>query len=435
MTITLADFDSIAENFTQFHTAFADCFGRKDLRRHCDHYTRALIVQSQDRCNAENLSDVVPASPRVLQRFITESRWSDRDVIGRLQSVMAPRLQHPDAVWVVDESGFVKQGRKSAGVARQYCGTVGKVGNCQVGVFLAYVTPEARLLVDKELVLPEAWCSDADRCDEADIPENERTHRTKPELALAELRRAKAWGHLSASWVAGDDHYGQSPLFRRGLEQEGFRYVLDVPKTTTVWPAEVVWQTQPRGRMGRPPTAHPVPGQKRTAEGAAAALPPDAWRELTIGQGAQGPRRYLFARERVRETLDDRPGPQAWLVLRRNLDGSEPRYYLSNGDIDESLEKLARVGGARWRIETEFEETKQHVGLDEYEVRSWPGWHHHMALCLLANAFLLIVQQDMKKKLNTDDPSAGISYSTRALTAQTLLKSRSNTMAPSNANP
>ena len=418
--MTADDLDGIADSFTQFHAAFADCFGRKELRRHCDDYTRALIVQSQDRCNAENLADVVAVSPRVLQRFVTESRWSDRDLVCRLQSVMAPRLQHPEAVWVVDESGFVKQGKKSVGVARQYCGTLGKVGNCQVGVFLAYVTPEARLLVDKELLLPEAWCSDAARCEEADIPKSERMYRSKPELALAELRRAKAWGHLSASWVAGDDHYGQSPTFRRGLEAEGFQYVLDVPRTSPVWPLEVEWQTQPRKHMGRPPTAQPVPGQKRTAEQSAAALGQDAWREVTIGQGAQGPRCYLFARERIREGLHDEPGPEAWLVHRRNLDGGEPRYYLSNGAVDETLEKLARVAGSRWRIETEFEETKGHVGLDEYEVRSWPGWHHHIALCLLANAFLLIVQQDTKKKLTTNDASAGIPYRARTLAAQAL---------------
>jgi SRSO17 transposase len=433
--MTTDDLDRIAESFSEFHSAFADCFGRKELRQRCDDYTRALIVQSEDRCNAENLADVVSASPRVLQRFVTESRWSDRDLICRLQSVMASRLQHPDAVWVVDESGFVKQGRKSAGVARQYCGTLGKVGNCQVGVFLAYVTPEARLLVDKELLLPEAWCSDAERCDEADIPKDERTYRSKPELALAQLRRAKLWGHLSATWVAGDDHYGQSPSFRRGLEAEGLQYVLDVPKTTPIWPVEALWVTPPRKQRGRPPEPQPAPGQKLTVERQAAALSGDTWCELTIGQGAQGPRRYLFARVRIRESDDDVPGQEAWLVLRRNLDGSEPRYYLSNAGRDEPLEKLAQVGGARWRIETEFEETKQQVGLDEYEVRGWPGWHHHIALCLLANAFLLIVQQDTKKKLSIDYPSPSIPTHTRNLAAQALHKARSHRVDNSNTNP
>jgi SRSO17 transposase len=423
--MTHDDLDRIADSFVAFHGAFSHCFSRSETRQNAEEYVRGLIVQSQDRCNAENLADVVPASARSLQRFLSESPWSHSDVVRCLQSLMATRLQDPDAVWVVDESGFIKQGKKSAGVARQYCGTAGKVCNCQVGVFLAYVTPHARLLVDKELVLPEAWCSDSPRCDEADIPINERTHRSKPELALAELRRAKDWGYLSAEWVAGDDHYGQSPSFRRGLEAQGLRYVLDVPKTTPVWPAEVTWETAPRGRMGRPPKSHPVPGQKRTAQQSAAALGAEEWREITIGRGAQGPRRYLFARERVREGLEDVPGPEAWLVHRRNLDGSEPRYYLSNAGMQETLEKLAYVGGSRWPIETEFEETKGHVGLDEYEVRGWPGWHHHIALCLLANAFLLIVQQDTKKKLNAYYPSASIPNRARTLAAQALHPSRS----------
>jgi SRSO17 transposase len=419
--MTMNDLDGIAASFMEFHAPFAHCFDRKELRQHCEDYTRGLIVQSQDRCNAENLADVVPASPRVLQRFLTESRWSDQLLMCRLQSVMAPRLQHPEATLVVDESGFIKQGKKSAGVARQYSGTAGKVGNCQVGVFLAYVSPEARLLIDKDLLLPETWCSDAARCAEAGIPEQERKYRSKPEIALDQLRRVKAWGHLNASWVAGDDHYGQSPLFRRGLEKEGFHYVLDVPKVTPVLPLEVEWQTLPRKLRGRAPKAHPVPGQKRTAEQRAQALPPDAWCQITLGQGAQGPRCYLFARERVHESLDDKPGPETWLVHRRNLDGTEPRYYLSNGGIEVPLEKLASVAGSRWRIETEFEETKGHVGLDEYEVRGWHGWHHHIALCLLANAFLLTVQQDLKKKLSADYPAASLPSRARTITQKALL--------------
>ena len=427
--MTEESLNQIGDSFQSFHSSFADCFGRSESRRHCNEYTRGLITQCQERCNAENLSEVVPASARDLQRFLTESRWSDRQLIGRLQEVMAPRLEHPNAVWVVDESGFIKQGKKSVGVARQYCGTAGKICNCQVGVFLAYVTPAARLLVDKELLLPEAWCSDPKRCEASVVPEEERVYRSKPELALRELRRAKAFDHLHARWVAGDDHYGQSPLFRRGLEEEGFQYVLDVPKTTPVWPADVKWQARPWSGRGRPPKEQPLDGQKRTAEERACDLDDADWVELTLAQGSQGPRRSLFARQRGREGTESGPGQETWLIFRKNLDGTEPHYYLSNAGLDETLETLARVAGSRWSIETEFEEAKGQVGLDEYEVRSWWGWHHHMALSLLANAFLLSVQQDAGKKSAAAFAASSLSDRARTPAAQGLDPRRPDPMA------
>ncbi len=194
--------------------------------------------------------------------------------------------------------------------------------------------------------------------------------------------RAQERGHLKAGWVAADDAFGMSPSFREGLAALGMWYVLDVPSGFTVWPPEPAWTSAEYQGFGRPRKPRLRDGQRRTMEQRSDELPEEAWREITVAEGSQGPRSYLFSAQRVRPTSRRKPGEIHWAVYRRNLDGSEPRYYLSNAPEDTPLETLAYVGGSRWRIETEFETEKSDVGLDEYETRTWAGWHHHVALCL-----------------------------------------------------
>ena len=291
-----------------------------------------------------------------------------------------------------DGGDFPKQGSKSAGVARQYCGRLGNVANCQVGMFLAYVSPLGRALVDKGLYLPESWTSDPGRCAAAGVPEERRSYRSKTELAL-EL------GHLKAGWVAGDDAFGMSPTFRERVAALGMCYVLDVPGSATVWPLEPAWISPAYPGFGRHRKPRLVDGQRRTMEQRSEELPDEAWREITVAQGSLGPRIYRFSAQRVRATRRRKPGQEAWVVWRRNLDGSEPRHYLSNAREDTTLETLACVGGSRWRIVTEFETVKGDLGLDEYEIRSWAGWHHHIAMCLPGGAFLLGLPQAWEKKM------------------------------------
>ena len=403
-----ASFERVYDSFQKFHAFFAPSFGRKQWREHSRNYLQALLVQAQERRNAENLSESVGLSARALQRFLTEARWSDDTVIGRLQEYLAPRLEHSEAVWVLDGSDFPKQGRKSAGVARQYCGRLGKVANCQAGMFLAYVSPLGRALVDKRLYLPESWTSDPGRCAAAGVPEERGSYRSKTELALEMLERVLQLGHLRAGWVAGDDAFGMSPSFREDLAAVGMRYVLDVPAKFTLWPVELRWTSPANQGCGRARNPKLCSGQRRTMEECAAAIPGDAWQEITVAQGSQGPRSYQFTAQRVRPTARGKPGEVHWAVFRRNLDGGEPRYYLSNAPEDTALEMLAYVGGSRWRIETEFETEKGEVGLDEYETRSWAGWHHHIAMCLLGGAFLLTLQQDWGKKDAPDHEAAGV---------------------------
>lgn len=395
----LQAFERVEASFRAFHAEFASVLGRRECRERGRDYLQGLLVQAEERRNAENMAEVLPVSARVLQRFLTESRWEDDAVIARLQEYLGPRLSHPLAVWAVDGSGFPKQGTKSVGVARQYCGTLGKTANCQIGVFLAHVGPRGRALVDKRLYLPRAWTNDPDRCDAAGVPKEHQVYRSETELALEALLQAQARSHLTAEWVTGDDAFGKSPEFRDALEEAGFRYVLEIPGDTPVWPREPTWETPPYSGFGRPPKARPVVEERQTAAQHASRLPVEAWQMFTVAEGTQGPRTYQFAFARIRETRDGEPGKELWLIHRRNADGSEPRYHFSNGPVETPHQTLARVSASRWPIETEFETEKSDVGLDEYEVRGWRGWHHHMAMCFLAGAFLLTLQQEWGKKM------------------------------------
>ena len=406
----VAAFERVYEAFCEFHAFFADAFGRKQWREHSRHYLQALLVQSEERRNAENLSEMVPVSARALQRFLSEARWDDDAIIGRLQEYLAPRLADPLAVWVLDGSDFPKQGVKSVGVARQYCGALGKIANCQAGMFLAHVGPRGRALVDKRLYLPQEWTSEADRCGAAGVPADRQQYRGKTELALEMLEQAQARGHLRAQWVAGDSAFGISPPFRKGLAAAGMLYLLDARPDTTVWPLEPTWSKPAYQGVGRPRKPRLRYQERLTVEERSLALPEEAWRELTVADpklqrscpcpslGTQGPRSYRFSAQRVRVTRNRKPGELVWVVYRQNRDGSEPRYYLSNAPEETPLETLAQVSGSRWRIETEFETEKSDLGLDEYETRTWAGWHHHVTICLLAGAFLLSLQQDWGKK-------------------------------------
>jgi SRSO17 transposase len=419
--LDLQAFKRIEASFRQFHAHFAPTFGRKQWRERSRDYLRALLVQASERGNAENLAEAIDgASARVLQRFLTEAAWDDGAVVHALQQYLAARLAHPDAVWIVDESDFPKQGKKSVGVSRQYCGPLGKLANCQAGIFLAYSSPRGRTLVDKRLFLPEEWTHEASRCAKAGVPQAEQPFQSKPQIALALLRRAKAWGHLTAAWVTGDDHYGQSPQFRDGVAGEGWRYVLEVPSTFPVWPVEATWEQPPYRGVGRPPKPRPVVAQRQEVRERRAALLQEAWREITVAEGAQGARTYRFAFERVRESRDGKPGEELWLIHKENGDGSEPRAYFSNAPVETPVELLARVAMSRWPIETEFEEEKSQVALDEYEVRSWGGWHHHVTMSMLASAFLLTLTQEWGEKAASDHATAGVSHRLRTVAAQAL---------------
>jgi SRSO17 transposase len=399
-----AELDRLADRFAALSRRYGPVFRSWGGWARGEQYLRGLLVGGDDRRNAENLAEHVEgATARALQRFLSEAPWSAERVIEQLQEDVAPRLEEPDAAFVVDETGFPKQGTKSVGVARQYSGTLGKVGNCQVGVFLGYASSRGHALVDARLYLPETWTDDRARCRAAGVPEDVG-FATKPSLALAMLRAARARGHLQARWVTGDEVYGGNPDFRDALDGDGLWYLLEVPSTTGVCPVTgtapttplVSGRWRPRDDLGRP-----------TTMGDLGARLPDRWHTLTIGLGAQGPRTYQFAQQRVREVRAGVLGRAVTAVFRRNPDGSELKLYLTNAPPGVPLLLLGQVASRRWTIETGFEQAKGEVGLDEYEVRGWLGWHHHIALALLAGRFLLQLRQELGgKSAGPHDPTS-----------------------------
>ena len=291
-----ADLERVYEAFEDFHAYFAPVFGHKESREHSRHYLPGLLVQSQERRNAENLAETVPASPRALPRFLTASPWDDEGVIGRLQEYLGSRLADPQAVWVLDGSDFPKQGVKSVGVIRQYCGALGKIANCQAGLFLAHVGPRGRALVDKRLYLPQEWTSDVERCAAAGVPEARREYRSKTALALEMLEGAWARGYLKAQWVAGDSAFGMSPTLREGVSAHGTYYVMDVRPDLTVWPLEPAWSNPPNQGNGRPRKPRLRREERQTMAQRSPALPAAAWREITIAMGSQGAARLPLQR-------------------------------------------------------------------------------------------------------------------------------------------
>jgi len=403
------EFERVAASFATFHQEFAPLFGRTEARERSEQYLRGLLVQQTDRRNAENLAEViVGATPRTLQRFLTEAPWADQPVVNRLQRYVGHRLAGELNVFVVDDTGFAKQGVKSVGVARHYSGTLGKVGNCQIGVFLAYVSERGHALVDKALYLPEVWTADRERCREAGVSEDVG-YQSKADLALTLVRRAAAGKHLPGNWLTADAGYGEVPSFRDALETEHWNYVLEIPSNHAVFTqgAETAVPEWP-GRGRKPKKLQLVAGEPTSQNVVSVAnqLPAAAWQTLTVAEGAQGPRQYQFAALRVWESRDGLPGRESWLLCRRDLDGSDLKPYLSNAAPEMPLLTLAQVSARRWPVETEFQTEKGETGLDEYEVRSWQGWQHHITMALLAGAFLLSLQQDWGEKSAPDHAPA-----------------------------
>lgn len=342
-------------------------FSRRETRDRVRSYLAGLLGPVQ-RKNAWQVAEQIgDADPYGLQYLMGRSEWDPDAVRDDLREYVVSALGDPGAVFVLDETGFLKKGTKSAGVGRQYTGTAGRIENAQVGVFLALHTRSGTAFIDRELYLPEAWTDDPGRCKEAGIP-SETAFATKPQLARKMLERAFRAGVLAA-WVTGDEVYGNDGNLRRWLEGQEHPYVLAVRSNQSVWVS-----------------FHPI-----RVDALAGAVPKRAWRTITIAAGSKGLRRYAWAWIPVDH--DFAPGWQRWLLIRKSLEDGEMAFYLAAGPDRTSLASLAQVAGARWSIEAAFESAKQEVGLADYEVRSWTGWYRHVTLSLLAHAVLAVLRK------------------------------------------
>jgi SRSO17 transposase len=384
-----------AREFEDFHARFAHLFARSEPREEAGQYLRGLLAPVA-RKNCWQMAEVVGEDdPQSMQRLLYSARWEADGARDELQCFVVERFGEESGIGVVDETGFLKKGTKSVGVKRQYSGTAGKVENCQVGVFLSYFNGRSYTFLDRRLYLPEDWCRDWKRRQEARVPDDV-TFKTKPQLALEMLRHAWAQG-VPMTWVTGDEVYGDAPYLRDGVAGAGKRYVLAVSSTTPVWRERPPVEEPAKGPLGRPRE------KPRLAEGAPswetvaaviAALPEEAWERLTVSEGEKGPRTYDWAAVPIVESRERLPGPDGWLLARRSIvDPSDLAYYLSNAPHKTPLVILAEIASARWSIETTIEEGKGEAGLDEYEVRHWHSWHRHITLSMMAHAWLASIRQ------------------------------------------
>ena len=400
--LTPQDVAALGDDLVAYHAHFASLFGRSEQRVWSLKYLQGLLLPIASK-SAETMALAVrDGNVRDMQRFVGQGVWDGDALLKRHAELVAESLGDTSGVLIVDGSDFPKQGCHSAGVARQYCGALGKVANCQAGVFLAYAAPQGHTLLDRRLYLPQAWLTEAyeDRRQKCGIPKDVQ-FRTKPQLAWEMIQQVQSDGILPFSWVVCDEAFGDTPQFLEELECAEITYLAEVAVSTRVWLQPPRTEVAAGKGTGRRPVRERVckdsPKPVR-ADALAQQLPAEAWQTYDIKEGEKAPLQAQFAFVRAVAVRQKMPGPQVWVVLRRSLgDAPELKVYLSNATADVDLHELVRVSGQRWPIETCFKQAKGKLGMAEYQTRSWQGWHHHTTLVILAHHFLVLIRLKHKK--------------------------------------
>jgi SRSO17 transposase len=396
------DVEQFVEELKDYHEQLAPAFRRPEQVRWSEVYLRGLLGDSA-RKTIERIALDWGVNVRDLQHFIGQSRWDQEPLVAIHQRLVGETLGEANGVALIDESGVVKQGDDSVGVARQYCGSVGKVANSQVGVYLGYVSSKGYSAIDSRPFMPEVWFTDAcaDKREACGVPEG-LTFSTKPEIAVELLQNVIRRGSLPFQWVAADELYGDSPDFRDRVADMGKWYFTEVRCSTLVWRHRPqVYMPQWSGKGRRPTRLRLRTPNDRPSrvDQLVKRIPKQVWTRAVVKEGSKGPIVCDFAFLRVTEARGGLPGPEVWLVIRRNVtDPTEIKFYLSNAPADLSTSELVRLSGMRWPIETIFEEGKGEVGLDHYQTRSWLGWLHHMVLSFLAHHFLVRLRIKLKAR-------------------------------------
>jgi SRSO17 transposase len=406
------DAKRLAAELNHYYTAYAPLFARSEQRQWAQLYLRGqlsdLARQSIEPMVLRERGKDINAV-RAVQQFIGEGAWDDERILERHQQLVAQDLGEVDATAILDGSGFPKKGEHSVGVQRQDCGALGKIANCQQGVFLAYASRRGYTFLDRRLYLPESWFDKAHAAKrkKCGVPK-ELVFKTEPELGLQMLTEIKQPGVVPFAWVKADEHYGLNPDFLDGVAALDKWYFAEVPQTTMVWPEPVKILPAGLGQAGNLKAGRPRSGPRvakkepspQEVRQIGAGLPAEAWKRLTIKEGAQGPITADFAFVRAVRKCGRRPGDEVWVIFRRRTsDPTEIKYYLSNAPARMAKTDLVRQAGLRWPVETALEEGKSELGMDHYETRTWRGWHHDMTLTFLAHHFLVRLRLKMKKSL------------------------------------
>ena len=404
--IEAADLAELVKEFGEYYVLFRDCFGRVENEVLSRSYLQGLMsLLERKSMEPMALSLLGESRVKALQKFINVGSWDVEKLGKRHRQEAAKTVLDPGGVFSVDGSDFPKKGIESVGVGRQYCGRLGKVENCQAGVFVAYSSAKGHALLERRLFLPEQWFDKEhrERWKKCRIPKG-TAFKTKSDLALEMIQGLAQEGLFKAQWITGDDFFGRNSEFRNGLP-EGMLYLLDIPSDT------MVWKKRPQtyipvsvSRMGR---RYMKP---RLKKGEPKALPVSAlaqdpslqWKTVDVAEGAKGMIRARIARIRIVTSRAGLPGEDLWLFVRKSLTDGQVRYALSNASEDIPLQELIRVSTLRWPIEQCFQEGKSELGMDHYEHRSWDAWHRHMTFVFVAQLFLLRIRHSLKKKSGID---------------------------------
>ena len=376
--------------------------GRSERRRWGDVYVRGLLATGGRKATATMATGVSDGNVQAMQQFIGQSPWPWEPLRQRLAQRLLAALQ-PAAAWIVDDTGFPKKGTHSVAVARQYSGTLGKIGNCQVAVSLHYATDDAAMPLDFALYLPEEWL-EPDRRREAGIPEDV-TFQTKWALALALIDRAREWG-IPVGVISADAGYGNSTEFRTGLAERQLSFVVGIQGTTAVWADQGDLAPPRRAGRGRPPLKPIDAGAPLSVAALSQSWPQESWQRVTWREGTKGAMTSRFAAARVLPSHSYQHGgakeESCWLLVEWPEGEETPaKFWLANLPADTDLLSLVRFAKIRWWIEQGYQQLKDELGLDHYEGRSWQGWHHHVTLTMLAFGYLVLESLYRKKNFWT----------------------------------
>ena len=402
--LTVRDIEQFSGELDGFHEQFHDCFQRSESRANFLKYMIGQFSELERKSIEPIALNVKGGKVRAMQRFVSDAPWDDGKIMLKYRSQVNVDLGSPDGAIIFDESGFAKKGNDSIGVAKQYCGTIGKVDNCQVGVFAGYVSDSGYCLVDKRLFIPKKWFSEEyrQRRGKCNLPDTVE-FKTKPQLATDMLNSLVAEATLPFKYVLADSLYGTSPKFIGAVEAlVGVTYFVSVSESTQCWlqnPVTVKKQYKYRGEL-RTKTVLADTSQKPIEVSALAkSISLYFWYRRKVSEGTKGPITYEFTRRRVMLSNEGLPKKEVWLIIRRTIGANrEYDYFISNAPVSTRLPTFVWLSGLRWAIEQCFEETKTELGMDQYEVRKYPGWHHHIITCMLGHFFLWHLKIRLGKK-------------------------------------
>ena len=403
-TVEERDVEKLIDELRGFHGEFRDFFLRSESRENFFQYMVGQFSELERKSIEPIALNVEGGKVRSIQRLISDVVWDEENMLHKYRSMIADDMGAPDGVLIFDESGFPKKGNDSAGVSKQYCGTLGKVDNCQVGVFAAYASSQGYALLDKRLFIPEKWFTDdyADRRKKCKVPE-ELKFKTKPQLAIDMLDEIQKEDIVPVKYIVADSIYGNSPEFIDAVGKiVGTTYFVSVPSDTLCWletPITIEKQYKYKGEIRSKLVVENTEKKPISISSLAKSINDYFWYKRKVSEGTKGPIEYEFTKRRVILSRDGLPYKTVWLVIKRTIE-EIPRYsyYISNAPISTRLKTFVWLSGIRWAIEQCFEETKTELGMDQYEVRKYPGWNHHILTCMLAHFFLWHLKIRLGKK-------------------------------------